>query len=36
MAQNFIEHIVDYTSWKIPNRYTDLKTIGVGAFGTVW
>ena len=36
LKANFYSVEFNNTLWEVPERYQDLRAIGVGAFGSVW
>ena len=36
LKKNFFRVEFNRTTWEVPERYQDLKPVGIGAFGSVW
>ena len=32
----FQQHDISNTVWSVPDKYTDLSLLGLGAYGQVW
>lgn len=36
LKQDYYKLEINKTIWRVPERYLDLKPLGIGAFGSVW